>query len=217
MWGKPVKPLRMMVIVGALALTIAGCGEKPASNAGEGAAEGAKSWSSPPPMTIKSDKKYEAVIDTTEGKITVSLFNDTAPKTVNSFVFLSKEKFYDNVIFHRVIKGFMIQTGDPTGTGRGGPGYKLEDELKTTRKYEPGIVAMANSGRNTAGSQFFICSGSSCSNLNQKPDYTIIGQVTSGMDVVTKISEVPVKLGADGDMSSPIKEVKINTIEISEK
>lgn len=217
MWGIPSKPLRLMAVVGALAFAIAGCGEKPASNTGEGTAGGAKSWSSPPPMTIKADKKYEAVIDTSEGKITVGLFNDTAPKTVNSFIFLTKEKFYDNVIFHRVIKDFMIQTGDPTGTGRGGPGYKLEDELKTTRKYEPGIVAMANAGPNTVGSQFFICSGPACANLNQKPDYTIIGQVTSGMDVVQKIASVPVQLGAGGETSSPTKEVKINTIEISEK
>nr|WP_245954494.1 peptidylprolyl isomerase [Paenibacillus flagellatus] len=192
---------------------LAGCGGGKAQGGGE------KSWSSPPAMSIKADKKYEAVFDTTEGKFTVGLFNDTAPKTVNNFVFLSKQKFYDGVVFHRIMKTFMIQTGDPTGTGTGGPGYNIEDELKTTRKYEPGIVAMANTGRpNSGGSQFFICTGPDCArSLNPNPKYTIFGQVTSGMDVVQKIAATPVKASPTGEESVPTKEVKINTITISEK
>jgi cyclophilin family peptidyl-prolyl cis-trans isomerase len=169
-------------------------------------------------MTIKSDKKYEAVFDTTEGKFTVTLFNDVAPKTVNNFVFLSQQGFYNNVIFHRVIQSFMIQTGDPTGTGRGGPGYNIEDELKTTYKYEPGIVAMANTGqKNSGGSQFFICTGAECANLNKQPNYSIFGKVSSGMDVVDKLAATPVKMDTQGNMSAPTKLIKINKIEINEK
>ncbi|MDF2713845.1 MAG: cyclophilin-type peptidyl-prolyl cis-trans isomerase [Paenibacillus sp.] len=216
--------LRMIAAVGAIALALAGCGGaqtggNASGNAGNaGGANGEKSWSSPPPMTLKSDKKYEAVFDTTEGKFTVNLFNDTAPKTVNSFVFLSKQGFYNNVIFHRIMKSFMIQTGDPTGTGAGGPGYTIEDELKTTYKYDPGIVAMANTGaKNSGGSQFFICTGPDCAaSLNPRPNYTIFGQVTSGMDVVQKIAATPVKQNARGEPSVPTKEVKINKIDINE-
>ncbi|GAA3404686.1 peptidylprolyl isomerase [Paenibacillus hodogayensis] len=204
-------------LAGALALTLVGCGGGSGSGAPKGKI-GEKSWSAPPAMALKADKKYEAVFDTTEGKFTVSLFNDTAPKTVNNFVFLSKQGFYDNVVFHRIVKSFMIQTGDPTGTGMGGPGYTIEDELKTTRKYDPGIVAMANTGKpNSGGSQFFICTGATCANLNQKPGYAIFGQVTSGMDIVQKIAATPVKVGASGEESAPTKEVKINKIDISEK
>ncbi|MDF2662890.1 MAG: cyclophilin-type peptidyl-prolyl cis-trans isomerase [Paenibacillus sp.] len=216
------KTLRVMAAVGAIALAIAGCGgDKTAGNANGNAsgAKGEKSWSSPPPMTLKTDKKYEAVFDTTEGKFTVNLFNDTAPKTVNSFVFLSKEGFYNNVVFHRIMKTFMIQTGDPTGTGMGGPGYTIEDELKTTYKYDPGIVAMANTGaKNSGGSQFFICTGPDCAaSLNSRPNYTIFGQVTSGMEVVQKIAATPVKQSPTGEPSVPTKEVKINKIDINEK
>ncbi|TNJ68134.1 peptidylprolyl isomerase [Paenibacillus hemerocallicola] len=216
------KTLRVIAAVGAIALTLAGCGgDKTAGNANGNAsgAKGEKNWSSPPPMTLKTDKKYEAVFDTTEGKFTVNLFNDTAPKTVNSFVFLSKEGFYNNVVFHRIMKTFMIQTGDPTGTGMGGPGYTIEDELKTTYKYDPGIVAMANTGaKNSGGSQFFICTGADCAaSLNPRPNYTIFGQVTSGMEVVQKIAATPVKASPTGEPSVPTKEVKINKIDINEK
>jgi len=170
-------------------------------------------------MTIQTDKTYEAVFDTTEGTFTVGLFADTAPKTVNNFVFLARQKFYDGVVFHRIIQTFMIQTGDPTGTGAGGPGYTIEDELNTKRKYDPGIVAMANTGRpNSGGSQFFICTGADCgASLNARPYYTIFGQVTSGMDVVQKIAATPVGPNAVGEPSKPKKEVKINKIVIKEQ
>lgn len=193
----------------ALVLALAGCG---------GAAKtGEKSWTAPPAMALKADKTYEAAFDTTEGKFTVSLFADTAPKTVNNFVFLSRQGFYDNVVFHRIVETFMIQTGDPTGTGAGGPGYTIPDE-KSTRKYDPGIVAMAKTkAPNSGGSQFFICTGAECANLNASPVYTIFGQVSSGMDVVQKIAATPVKMGASGELSSPTKEVRINKIEITEK
>lgn len=205
--------LKTMSVAAALVLALAGCGGKSAGPTGE------KSWSSPPPMSLKTDKNYEATFDTTEGIFTVKLFKDTAPNTVNNFVFLSRQGFYDKVVFHRIMQTFMIQTGDPTGTGAGGPGYTIDDELQTSYKYDPGIVAMANTGaKNSGGSQFFICTGPDCArSLNPRPFYTIFGQVSSGMDVVQKIAATPVKQSATGEMSVPLKEVKINKIEIVEK
>ncbi len=116
-----------------------------------------RSYASAPAMTIDSAKKFVAVIDTNRGKITVDLFPKDAPKTVNNFVFLARDKFYDGVTFHRVIPDFMVQTGDPEGTGRGGPGYKFGDEVGAGKpKHKVGSLSMANAGPNTNGSQFFI-------------------------------------------------------------
>src|SRR3954453_1672261 len=139
------------------------------------AQEEKKQYEKPGDMKIDPKKTYTATIDTSEGKIVAQLFPDKAPQTVNSFVFLAKEHFYDGVPFHRIIKGFMIQGGDPTGTGMGGPGYRFADE-KVQRRYERGIVAMANAGPNTNGSQFFICHGRNSEGL--PPSYTIFGKVT---------------------------------------
>nr|WP_235929958.1 peptidylprolyl isomerase [Chengkuizengella marina] len=178
-----------------------------------------KSWSQPPEMLIDSSKKYSAVIRTSKGEFTVQLFADTAPVTVNNFVFLANENFYEGVIFHRIIETFMIQTGDPTGTGGGGPGYQFEDELDTPYLYEPGIVAMAKSGPNTNGSQFFICTGEDSRNLNLTPDYTIFGKVIEGMETVTNIAQTPVTMnpnGGDSTPSLPTEEVTIESIEIIE-
>src|SRR5258708_10444567 len=118
------------------------------------------------------------------GDITIEVFSQEAPKTVNNFVFLARQGFYNGVIFHRTINGFMIQGGDPTGSGRGGPGYRFADE-KVQRRYTRGIVAMANSGPNTNGSQFFIVHGA---DAGLPPAYTIFGQVSDGMDTVEKIA-----------------------------
>src|SRR5436190_640595 len=116
-----------------------------------------KSWRQPPEMTVDLARRYTATLRTTHGEIQAELFVEDAPVTVNNFVFLAREGFYDGVPFHRIIRGFMVQTGDPTGTGRGGPGYRFADELPKTLEYEPGALAMANAGPNTQGSQFFIC------------------------------------------------------------
>lgn len=176
-----------------------------------------KRWTSPPAMQINTSKTYEAEVKTSKGTFTIQLFAKDAPKTVNNFVFLSKQGFYDGVIFHRIIESFMIQTGDPTGTGAGGPGYAFEDE-KTSYKYEPGIVAMANAGPNTNGSQFFICTGEDSKDLNQIPNYTIFGKITSGMDVVKKIAATPVEVNPDTDENSkPTEKVTIDGITIKEK
>lgn len=157
-------------------------------------------------QVIKSGKSYTAILKTTAGDITVELAGNM-PITVNNFVFLAKEKFYDGVIFHRTISGFMIQGGDPTGTGMGGPGYKFADE-KFTGEYKRGTIAMANSGPNTNGSQFFIMHA----DYPLPPSYTIFGMTTSGLDVVDKIATA--KTGAS---DRPVEPVVINTIDITEK
>jgi peptidyl-prolyl cis-trans isomerase B (cyclophilin B) len=138
-------------------------------------------------MAIDPAKKYTATFNTSRGEIVCDLFAKDAPKTVNNFVFLAKEKFYDGTVFHRVIADFMVQGGDPTGTGRGGPGYKFEDETKgNPNKHEPGTLSMANAGPNTNGSQFFITHVET-SWLDGK--HTVFGKVTKGKDVVDKIQQ----------------------------
>jgi peptidyl-prolyl cis-trans isomerase B (cyclophilin B) len=144
-------------------------------------------WKSPPEMQIDPVKTYKAVIETSRGIIELELNPQHAPKTVNNFVFLAKEGFYDDVSFHRVIKNFMIQGGDPTGTGRGGPGYRFEDEVKgNPLKHETGVISMANSGPNTNGSQFFI-THSPQPHLNGR--HTVFGKVVSGQDVIDAIQQ----------------------------
>lgn len=146
-----------------------------------------KQWSSPPAMQIDPKKTYHATIETNRGTISIELFPKNAPKTVNNFVFLAKEGFYDGVSFHRVISDFMIQGGDPTGTGRGGPGYKFEDETKgNPLTHDTGVISMANAGPNTNGSQFFI-THSPQPHLNGK--HTVFGKVVTGQDIVNAIRQ----------------------------
>ena len=170
-------------------------------------------YSAPPPMTIDQNKEYTATMKTNYGDIVLQLFPKEAPLAVNNFVFLARQGYYDGVKFHRVVKGFVIQSGDPTGTGTGYPGYYFADE-PVTRDYIAGTLAMANSGPNTNGSQFFICLANLTGALSK--DYTIFGIVTSGMDVALKIGDVPVKM-ANGELSSPTVDVHINTIVITEQ
>jgi cyclophilin family peptidyl-prolyl cis-trans isomerase len=172
----------------------------------------AKQWSTPPQMAIDPKKSYVAEITTTEGTMRANLFADEAPKTVNNFVFLARENYYENVKFHRIIKGFMAQTGDPTGTGAGGPGYRFEDE-PVKRSYKRGTLAMANAGPNTNGSQFFIMHN----DYALQPNYTIFGEVTEGLDVLDKIAETPVTASSRGERSVPSKEIKITGVKIEEK
>jgi cyclophilin family peptidyl-prolyl cis-trans isomerase len=174
------------------------------------------SWSKPPAMEIDKAKKYTANFDTSLGSFKIQLYPLESPLTVNNFVFLSRQGFYDSVIFHRIIKEFMIQTGDPKGTGTGGPGYRFADELPPKHPYAPGIVAMANAGPNTNGSQFFICTGEDARNLNGFPNYTQFGQVTEGMELVQKIALVPV-IAQNGELSRPKDPPVIKTITISEQ
>jgi len=166
-------------------------------------------------MTIDQNKQYTATVKSNYGDITVQLFPKDAPLAVNNFVFLSRQSFYNGVKFHRVVKGFVIQGGDPTGTGRGGPGYKFADE-PVTKDYVAGTLAMANAGPNTNGSQFFITLADLSGRLPK--NYTIFGLVTAGMDVVQKIGAVPVKSEAPGDeVSSPTADVHIDGVVIEEK
>jgi cyclophilin family peptidyl-prolyl cis-trans isomerase len=141
-------------------------------------------FTAPPPMTIDAAKKYTATIDTSCGKITVDLDAKAAPKTVNNFVFLADKKFYDGLTWHRVVKDFVIQGGDPQGTGSGGPGYQFEDELPQDG-YKLGSLAMANSGPDTNGSQFFIVTGQEGTSLQN--NYSRFGMVTGGLDVAQKL------------------------------
>jgi peptidyl-prolyl cis-trans isomerase B (cyclophilin B) len=144
-------------------------------------------WKNPPGLQIDPAKTYKAIIETDRGVIELALYPQHAPKTVNNFLFLAKEGFYDEVSFHRVIKNFMIQGGDPTGTGRGGPGYKFADELKKNPlRHETGVISMANSGPNTNGSQFFI-THSPQPHLDGR--HTVFGKVVSGQDVVDAIQQ----------------------------
>lgn len=145
----------------------------------------AKQWNTPPAMTIDPKKKYKANMETEKGTMVIELFADKAPKTVNNFVFLSREGFYDGIIFHRVIADFMVQGGDPTGKGSGGPGYKFGDEFHPSLKHNKGgLLSMANAGPGTNGSQFFITHVATPW-LDNK--HSIFGQVVDGMDVLMSI------------------------------
>jgi peptidyl-prolyl cis-trans isomerase B (cyclophilin B) len=146
-----------------------------------------KKWSKPPAMQIDAEKVYLATVETNRGDIELELYPQHAPKTVNNFVFLAQEGFYDGVVFHRVIPNFVIQGGDPTGTGSGGPGYRFEDELKNNPlKHETCVISMANAGPNTNGSQFFI-THSPQPHLDGK--HTVFGKVVNGQDVVYAIRQ----------------------------
>ena len=147
----------------------------------------AKNYSAPPPLSIDGSKRYIATFETSKGTIVCDLFAKDAPKTVNNFVFLARDRFYDDTKFHRVIPDFMIQGGDPEGTGRGGPGYRFEDEVKNNpHKHQVGSLSMANAGPNTNGSQFFITHVVT-DWLDGK--HTVFGQVKSGQEVVNAIKQ----------------------------
>ncbi|MBE0697427.1 MAG: peptidylprolyl isomerase [Anaerolineaceae bacterium] len=173
------------------------------------ATSGAKQYAAAPPMTIDKTKQYLAAVKLAKGgEFTIQLYADKAPITVNSFVFLAREGFYNGVTFHRVLEGFMAQGGDPTGTGGGGPGYEFVNEDSDLTFDKAGVVAMANAGRDTNGSQFFI-TFSPQDRLNG--GYTIFGQVTSGMDVVSGITR------RDPDQAPNFTGDAIESITISEK
>ena len=164
-----------------------------------------------PELIINAKKTYSVTLQTTEGEIDILLDTKNTPQTANNFYYLAKSGFYDNVIFHRVIPGFMIQGGDPTGTGTGGPGYKFEDE-KFVGEYTRGTVAMANSGPNTNGSQFFIMHA----DTSLPPNYTIFGTVTKGLEVVDKIATA--KTIEDGlENSTPVTPTVITKAIVQEK
>lgn len=174
----------------------------------DGSAPKQQKFTSPPEMGIDPTKRYTATMETSMGTIVISLDPINAPKTTNNFVFLALNHFYDGIIFHRIIKGFVCQGGDPQGSGMGGPGYRFEDELPKPGKYAIGSLAMANAGPNTNGSQFFIISGQSGCTL--PPLYSLFGQVVKGLDVVEKMQNVE----TDG-RDRPRTDVVINSVTIT--
>ncbi|XOS92883.1 peptidylprolyl isomerase [Brevibacillus laterosporus] len=229
-----MKRLPLALLLG-FTLVVTGCGTKtapatdqqqnnatsgqttPTDKKDETAKQPSKQYDKAPEMKIDPNKNYEAVVETNKGSFTIQLFAKDAPKTVNNFVFLANDHFYDGIKFHRIIQSFMIQTGDPKGDGTGGPGYSFEDELKNGHSYDKGVVAMANAGPNTNGSQFFIGSGDDVKNLEAQPKYTIFGKITAGMDTIDKIAATPVKANAFGENSTPSETITIQKITVTEK
>jgi cyclophilin family peptidyl-prolyl cis-trans isomerase len=206
-----MRPVRALAPLCALALA---CGALVASGCGSGggASTGTRtSWSSPPAMSITTSHSYTATITTNMGVIVIALEPKAAPKTVNNFVFLSRQRFYDGLTFHRAVPGFVIQGGDPAGNGTGGPGYEFADELpKGSNAYPPGAVAMANSGPNTNGSQFFIVTGDASGLSNS---YSRFGKVVKGLDVARRIAA----LGDVNPPQAPSERVDITSIRITER
>ena len=173
----------------------------------DGSAPKSQKFSSAPEFGIDKDKRYTATMDTSLGTIVIALDAINAPNTVNNFVFLALNHYYDGVVFHRIINGFMCQGGDPTGTGRGGPGYQFADE-PVKQRYQLGSVAMANAGPNTNGSQFFLISGAS--GVGLPPQYNHFGQIVKGLDVLETMHSV------DTDRSDrPREDVVINSVTIT--
>lgn len=174
----------------------------------DGSAPVTKKFASMPPMGIDPTKRYSVTLETTIGTMVIALDAAAAPLTVNNFVYLAAHHYYDGVIFHRIIKNFMCQGGDPEGSGRGGPGYKFGDELPKPGKYQIGSVAMANAGPNTNGSQFFIVSGPS--GVGLPPLYSLFGQVVKGLEVVEALQNVATRPG-----DRPVEDVVIKSITIT--
>jgi cyclophilin family peptidyl-prolyl cis-trans isomerase len=179
---------------------------------GEGEAM-VRQYASPPEMRIDPSGSYTATLETNRGEIQVEFYPQDAPQTVNNFICLAQDGFYDGTPFHRIVSGFVIQGGDPTGTGAGGPGYRFNDE-PVARDYERGTLAMANAGPNTNGSQFFIVLDDLRGKLPK--NYTIFGRVTDGLDVVDAIAQTPTTVGRSGEKSTPTEPVTLERVTVSE-
>jgi cyclophilin family peptidyl-prolyl cis-trans isomerase len=176
--------------------------------AADGSSEKRQRFDGPPPMCIDPNKRYTAEMVTTKGSMTIALDPVAAPKTVNNFVVLARYHYFDGIFFHRVIPGFVLQGGDPEGSGRGGPGYRFEDELPPPGRYEVGSLAMANAGPNTNGSQFFVICGQS--GVQLPPQYSLFGKVVKGLDTVAAIEQIGSRSG------TPSEKVVIESVTITE-
>ena len=174
---------------------------------------GMKQYTEVPAMQIDPSKHYTGTMETNKGTIEFELYPQDAPNTVNSFVCLARDGYFNDTPFHRIVKGFVIQGGDPTGTGRGGPGYKFADE-PVSRDYERGTLAMANAGPNTNGSQFFIVLEDLRGKLPK--NYTIFGKVTGGLNVVDLIADTPTVMSAGGEKSKPAEPVTLESVSVVE-
>jgi cyclophilin family peptidyl-prolyl cis-trans isomerase len=174
----------------------------------DGSSPQLRTFDAEPPMCIDPAKRYTATMVTTKGTMTIALDPVAAPRTVNSFVFLARYHYFDGIVFHRVIPGFVLQGGDPTGTGTGGPGYRFADELPAAGRYEVGSLAMANAGPDTNGSQFFVISGPD--GVRLPPSYSLFGKVVAGLDIVAAIDAVGSRSG------KPTETVTIESVTIAE-
>jgi cyclophilin family peptidyl-prolyl cis-trans isomerase len=195
------------------------CGAKAPPEAGKPKPQ----FSGPPPMTIDPKETYVATMVTSCGAIAIELDPKAAPQTVNSFVFLADHHYFDGQYFHRIDTSIdVLQGGDPTGTGSGGPGYSIPDELHGGEQYAPGVVAMANAGANSGGSQFFLITGDNGHNLDSNPNYTIFGHIVRGLDVAQRIQKLPItdpQAAAQGDITgqAPKEAVYIESVTITMK
>jgi cyclophilin family peptidyl-prolyl cis-trans isomerase len=176
--------------------------------AADGSSPKQQTFDGPPPTVIDPSKRYSAEMVTSKGTLVIALDPIAAPNTVNNFVFLARYHYFDGIVFHRVIPGFVLQGGDPTGTGRGGPGYRFADELPAPGRYELGSLAMANAGPNTNGSQFFVISGPQ--GVRLPPQYSLFGKVVTGLDVVAAIDAIGTGSGR------PKEDVVIESVTITE-
>jgi len=176
--------------------------------AADGSSPKKQRFESEPPIGTDPTKRYTAVMETSKGTMTIALDGVAAPRAVNSFVFLALNHYFDGIVFHRVIPGFVIQGGDPTGTGTGGPGYRFADELPAPGRYELGSLAMANAGPDTNGSQFFVISGPD--GMRLPPNYTLFGKVVNGLETVAEIDAIGTKSG------KPTEDVVIQSVTITE-
>ncbi len=181
----------------------------PECPAADGSSPKTQRFSGPPPMCIDPSKTYSAEMKTSMGTVIIALDPIGAPKTVNNFVFLARYHYFDGIVFHRIIQGFVCQGGDPDGNGRGGPGYRFEDELPKPGRYEIGSVAMANAGPNTNGSQFFLISGPSGAGL--PPQYSLFGKIVKGLDVLDTMEKVKT-----GPGDRPLVDLVIDKVTITE-
>lgn len=175
-----------------------------------------KSYSSAPVLSISTEKTYTALVKTSKGSMKIQLYPKDAPNTVNNFVFLAREGFYNNTVFHRIIKGFMIQGGDPKGDGTGGPGYRFADE-KVTREYTRGTIAMANAGPDTNGSQFFVMHA----DYPLPKNYIIFGSIdpkdSESLKTLDAIATTPTSFSSMGEQSKPIDAITVESVTIDEK
>ncbi len=174
----------------------------------DGSSPKQQTFDGPPPMCVDTARRYTAQMVTSKGTLTIALDPIGAPNTVNNFVFLARYHYFDGIVFHRIIPGFVLQGGDPTGTGRGGPGYRFGDELPKAGRYELGSLAMANAGPDTNGSQFFVISGPQ--GVGLPPQYALFGKVVNGLDVVATIDAIGTGSG------KPKEKVAIESVTITE-
>ncbi|MGI8776680.1 MAG: peptidylprolyl isomerase [Acidimicrobiales bacterium] len=212
-----VSAILALALVGGIGILVGGGGsgkaaaKKVSCPAADGSSPRQTKFSAAPPICIDPTHTYSAEINTNKGIIDLALDQKRAPNTVNSFVFLARNHFFDGLTFHRVVPGFVLQGGDPEGTGSGGPGYKFRDELPPAGQYKVGSLAMANAGPDTNGSQFFIISGDQGAKLD--PKYSLFGQVTNGLDVVAKIDALG---NADDPSGKPKEPITMSSVTIKE-